>query len=142
LFKGSFKVLKTPSALASGGSQLKQIAELIGKCVFGVVILDGLRPNVVFEYGMLFAKGRPVIVLKETEALVDVASYFGDAPSLNLPQVKIDLDKHCSDIKDQTFSPWRRHFMRDTLEVLWSEYQKKKSELKGSFVEIPKPELW
>jgi hypothetical protein len=95
-----FKVERTPSALQSGASQRDQITKLIHDCTFGIVILDGLRPNVVFEYGILHGFERPVILFKEAEARVDMRGFLGDAPDLSLAQVALDLDKHFSDAKD------------------------------------------
>ncbi len=40
--------------------------------MFGVVVLDGLRPNVVFEYGVLHELTKPVILLKEKNAILDI----------------------------------------------------------------------
>ena len=38
-------------------------------CVLGIVILDGFRPNVLFEFGVLMGLEKPVVLLKgETAA--------------------------------------------------------------------------
>jgi nucleoside 2-deoxyribosyltransferase len=76
-----FKVELTPSALESGASQRDQITALIEGCAFAVVILDGLRPNVVFEYGILHGRNKPVILLKGEKATVDIRSFYGDDES-------------------------------------------------------------
>ncbi len=65
VFSEHFDLRVTPSALQSGASQLDQIYKLAKDCAFAVVVLDGLRPNVVFEYGLLKGFGRPIILLKE-----------------------------------------------------------------------------
>ena len=39
----------------------KTFEDLVNECVLGIIILDGFRPNVLYEYG--FLKGRNVIVL-------------------------------------------------------------------------------
>ncbi len=67
VFTPHFDVTLTPSALESGASQRERIASLIEHCDFAVVILDGLRPNVIFEYGIIEGKNRPVLLFKETE---------------------------------------------------------------------------
>ena len=89
-----FRVERTPSALHSGASQRDQITRLIGGCAFGVVLLDGLRPNVVFEYGVLHGLNKPVIFFKEKQAQVDIRGYFGNVPNMNLEPVALDMDKH------------------------------------------------
>src|SRR5579863_1598356 len=76
LFREKFQMQRTPTALQSGVSQLAQITDLIKECDFAIVALDGLRPNVVFEYGLLRALGKPIIVMKEKNALIDIESYF------------------------------------------------------------------
>lgn len=53
VFGKHFKLERTPSALMPGESQHDTIVEVIKRCAFGVVCLDGLRPNVVFEYGVM-----------------------------------------------------------------------------------------
>ena len=61
LFSPYYGVQLTPSALASGASQREQIPKAISSCTSGVVCLDGLRPNVSFEYGILHGQRKPVI---------------------------------------------------------------------------------
>ncbi|MGA7648707.1 MAG: hypothetical protein WBW01_19525, partial [Terriglobales bacterium] len=70
----SFDLRLTPSALESGADQRSQIIDLIEGCSFAVVVLDGLRPNVTYEYGLLEAYGKPIILLKEQSATVDIKS--------------------------------------------------------------------
>jgi hypothetical protein len=135
-----FKVERTPSALQSGASQRDQIKRLIQDCTFGIVILDGLRPNVVFEYGMLHGLSRPVIFFKEAEAQVDIRGFLGDAAELTLAPPSIDLDKHFSDVKDINYAVWNRFEIKKTVRTIWEEYKKKKDEIKG-YIEIPEPKL-
>jgi len=99
LFHGKFQMQRTPSALQSGVSQLTQITDLIRACDFAIVALDGLRPNVVFEYGFLRAFDRPIIVLKEKSARVDIKGYFATEAS-QVEDVDLNVDSHLSNIKD------------------------------------------
>jgi len=55
------------------GGRFEKLAE---ECVLGVVILDGFRPNVLFEYGFLRGKGRIVIPLQDKKAFVAVRSLY------------------------------------------------------------------
>jgi hypothetical protein len=135
-----FKVERTPSALQSGASQRDQITRLIRNCAFGIVILDGLRPNVVFEYGILHGVEKPVIFFKEGGAAVDIRGFFGDAPSLSLDPVLLDLDKHFSDAKDIYYAPWNRFEIKKTVRTIWEEYRKKKDEISG-YIDIPEPKI-
>jgi nucleoside 2-deoxyribosyltransferase len=135
-----FKVNRTPSALESGASQRDQITRLIQDCAFGIVILDGLRPNVVFEYGILHGLKKPVIFFKEVEAQVDIRGFFGDAPELSLAPVAINLDKHFSDVKDINYATWNRFEIKKTIHTIWEEYRKKKDEIRD-YIDIPEPNL-
>lgn len=133
-----FKVKRTPSALESGASQREQITKLIQDCTLGIVILDGLRPNVVFEYGILHGLGKPVILVKESEAHVDIRGFFERAPNLSLDPVMLDLDKHFSDAKDIYYAKWNRYEIKATMRAIWEEYRKKKDEISG-YIDIPEP---
>jgi hypothetical protein len=136
-----FQVVRTPSALESGASQREMITEGIAGCAFAVVALDGMRPNVAFEYGILHALKKPVILFKEAEAQIDIPGFFGDAPDLNLSPVKLDLDKHFSDVKDVNYAIWNRFEIKETVRRVWEEYRKKRDEIPG-YVDIPEPRLW
>ena len=135
-----FKVERTPSALQSGASQREQITRLIEHCALGVVILDGLRPNVVFEYGILHGLRKPVIFFKEVEAQVDVRGFFGHAPNLSLDPVAPDLDKHFADSQDIYCAQWDRFEIMKTANTIWQEYRKKKDEI-PDYIDIPEPNL-
>jgi len=136
-----FKVILTPSALGSGSSQREQITELIKKCTFAVVILDGLRPNVVFEYGVIHGNEKPVILFKEANAQVDMRGYYQDTAKLDANPVNINLDTQFSDVKDVNYAKWNRFDLQETVKVVWEEYNKKKGDIEG-FVEIEESKLW
>lgn len=139
LFKDKFRMQRTPTALQSGVSQLTQITELIQTCDFAIVALDGLRPNVVFEYGLLRAIGKTTIVLKEKNALVDIESY-SPTPGATVP-VKLNIDSHLSNIKDINYREWDRLDPQDTLRVIAEEYEKKRDEI-TNYQSLLVPELW
>ena len=140
LFSPHYRVELTPSALASGASQRDQITELISDCTFGIVCLDGLRPNVSFEYGILHGKQKPVILIREQTALVDISAFFRDSPDLAFSPVSLDLDTQFSNVKDVNYATWYRNSIAQTMGVLWDEFQKKKDEIKPFFT-IEKP-IW
>jgi len=141
VFTPHFDVKITPSALVSGASQRDEIAQLVANCAFAVVAIDGLRPNVVWEYGALHAHDKPVILLKEADARVDIDSYYQDAANLTAAPVKINLDTQLSDVKDVNYAIWNRFSIATTVGIIWSEYVKKKDEIAG-YVDIPEPKLW
>lgn len=140
VFRNHFQMKRTPTGLESDSSQHDVIMELIGKCAFGVVILDGLRPNVVFEYGALRGAKKAVLLFKEVGAKVDIAHFYGGSASLALPPPPIDMDKQFSDTKDRYHVGWNRFEVQKTAKTIWDEYRKKKREI-PQFVEIPEPKL-
>jgi hypothetical protein len=49
---------------------------LVEKCVLGIVILDGFRPNVLFEYGYLRGNGRVVLPIQHCDARIAIKSLY------------------------------------------------------------------
>src|SRR5262249_12937560 len=135
-----FELKRTPSALEMGESQHDAILELIRDCAFGVVCLDGLRPNVIFEYGAMRGAGKQVMVYRETSAKVDIGHYFAGAPDLALKPPPIDVDKHFSDTKDRYYGSWNRFEVKKTVRAIWEAYGKWRDNLKG-YVDIPEPKI-
>jgi hypothetical protein len=140
VFNGHFEMKITPSALQSGSSQREQITDLIGRCSFAVVCLDGLRPNVVFEYGILHGKNIPIMLFREAEAQVDIRGFVRESAGLGIGPFPLDLDLQFSDVKDVNYAPWNRFEIASTVKLIWEEYRKKKNEIKG-YIEIPEPVL-
>jgi hypothetical protein len=137
----SFDLRLTPSALESGASQRTQIHELIAGCAFAVVILDGLRPNVTYEYGLLDAHSKPVILLREKTATVDIKSLIGDSVNLAVAPPALSVDNQFSDIKDVNHAEWSRLDPAGAVKIILQEYKKKKPRIKG-YVDIEEPKLW
>src|SRR5271163_2843535 len=109
VLKDNFEVKLTPSALESGASQREQIISLIEGASFAIVILDGLRPNVVFELGLILGNNKPVLLFKEAEAIVDIPGlYSGPTAELQVDSPAINLDTQLSDIKDINYAAWKR----------------------------------
>ena len=135
------EVKLTPSDLSSGTSQLKQIKQLIKNCLFAVVILDGFRPNVVFEFGMIVSIDRPLILLRENDAKVDVSTYYPNSANLNLTPVTIDLDNHLSDAKDLNYALWSRFKVGENVRLIIQEYEKIMRNRSG-YIQIVREDLW
>ncbi len=136
-----FEIKLTPSALESGASQRAQIVALIENAAFAIVILDGLRPNVVFELGMVHGKNLPVLLFKESEAVVDIQGLYSNPPAeLRVTSPSVNLDTQLSDLKDINYAIWTRFDLQGTLRLVWQEYSKKKDVIPG-YVEIAEPDL-
>ena len=114
--------------------------KLIEGCSFATVVLDGLRPNVVFEYGILHAKKKPIMLFKEVDAQVDVRGFLRDPAGLGLTGVSLDVDSQFSDVKDLYQVTWNRFEVSATVKLILDEYRKKKKEIQG-YIEIPEPKL-
>jgi hypothetical protein len=136
-----FEVRLTPSALESGASQHDQILSLIEDSAFAIVILDGLRPNVIYELGLIQGRKKPVLLFKEAESVVDIKGLYSNPPAeLGVNYPPINLDTQMSDIKDLFCAKWLRFDLKNTVNSVWLEYNKKRDAIPG-FVEIEEPLL-
>jgi hypothetical protein len=141
VFGNYFTLKRTPDILQSDGSQHDSIFDMVQKCVFGVVCLDGLRPNVLFEYGIMRGAQLPILLFKEEAATVDVAHFYASdfAVAAALPpRPKIDVSRLFSDIQDRHYVGWSRYQIAQTMTTIWQQYEKKKAGIKGA-VHVPKP---
>ena len=136
-----FEQHRTPGTLESATSQYERILQEIAEASFGVVILDGLRPNVLFEYGIMVGKGKPVLLFMEESAEVDVPGFFAEGPTLlmDVKRTVISVDNHFSDIKDQFRATWSKFKPKETRQIIMEEYNKKRGQISG-FVEITERE--
>jgi hypothetical protein len=135
------KVKLTPSGLESGAPMREQIVSLIESCSFAIGVLDGLRPNVVYELGLIHAKKKPLILFKEAEALVDIHGlYASPTAELKINAPLVNLDTQLSNIKDIYYANWNRFDVKGTIHTVWLEYGKKRVEIDG-YIEIPEPTI-
>lgn len=135
-----FEQRRTPGALESGKSQYEHILKEIEGASFGVVILDGLRPNVVFEYGIMVGKGIPALLFMEETAEVDVPGFFTEGATVQVERTLISIDKYFSDVKDRFWATWFKFKPKETRSVVLEEYNKKRDRIRG-FVKIEETEL-
>ncbi len=132
----------TPSALTSGSSQLQEIEKQISESVFGVVCLDGLRPNVIHEWGFLRGRNKPVILLKKEAATVDVRHLVREsAPELLNPPLNMDV--HLSNLKDINYAKWFPEDPPKSAKAIWEEYDKVRKQFpEAGLLEVEEPKLW
>jgi len=52
-------------------------------CVLGIVMLDGFRPNVLFEFGVLIGLEKPVVLLRDKNAEINIKTLYGDVTDHN-----------------------------------------------------------
>ena len=86
-----------------------EFAKIANECVYGVVVLDGLRPNVVLEFGILIGLKKPFTLLKSKDAEISVKTLYPD----NL--VSDSICKQCSGLTVKQFNDLRNPKLR-----LWS----------------------
>jgi hypothetical protein len=96
---------------------------------------------VVFEYGILHGKKKPVLLFKEENAVVDIRGLIGDIKELGITPPPVNPDVQFSDVKDVNYAKWNRFNIQETIKVVWDEYCKKKTAI-ANFVEIEEPKLW
>ena len=102
-------------------------------CILGIAILDGLRPNVVLEYGILLALDKPLIVLKDENAEIDVKNLDVALKSkfdkYHISNPKLDIDKHLSNVKDLHWASYDWRHPDKLKEILEEELLKLKNDI-------------
>jgi len=84
---------------------------------------------------------KPIILLKEENATVDIRSLVGETVNLGVAAPTLKVDDHFSDIKGVNYAQWNWLRPADTIKVIWQEYRKKQSTIAG-YVEIEEQGLW
>ena len=130
-----FDVQRLDQHLKSGDSQYTELTDLLSSCCFAVVILDGFRPNVLFEYGILRGLGKPCIVLLSYGATIDVHGFFSGEKQGGLPPApEVDMDKHFSDVKDRFYLRYDRNNPKQIRNTLQAEYKKLEKQIEDEFL--------
>src|SRR5258708_13743934 len=108
VFHNDYTLRFTLSSLTSGQSQLKEIERQIRECTFAVVCLERLRTNCIQEYGYMRGIEKPVILLKEKNATVDVRHFLGTSglEASNPANPPLLMDSHLSNLKDINYAKW------------------------------------
>lgn len=138
--ENNYEVRRLDFSLKSEDSQYEKLRDMLNDCSFAVVILDGLRPNVMFEYGLLKGLGKPCIVLLEAEATVDIINYFPEGGGQGLVNPKINLDEHLSDVKDRFCVRYNRNRPKEIRQIIMNEFSKLKKDIDAEFFRMIFPE--
>jgi hypothetical protein len=77
LTSSHYKPLRLEDVIRSMENYYSGLEKIIDRCAVGVVVLDGFRPNVLFELGYLLAKRKPTVVLYSKDAPICVKSLYG-----------------------------------------------------------------
>ena len=122
-----FEVETLSDSIKPQESIREKISNLLKDCVLGIVILDGLRPNVILEYGALLALGKPVIVLRDENAEIDIKNLDDSLKGISNP--KLDIDKHLSDVKGLWCPPYDWRNPKELKERLENDLKKFKDDI-------------
>ena len=142
VFREEFNMRLTPSALTSDASQLAKIEKEISESAFGVVCLDGLRPNVVHEWGFMRGRNTPVILMKRDRATIDVRHFLRESAP-EIPNPLLNVDAHLSNLKDINYASWFPDDPPKSAKVIWDEYEKIKNDRKDVVLTaVKEPRLW
>jgi hypothetical protein len=105
-----------------------------------VVLLDGLRPNVILEWELLRGNQRPVMRIKEKQATVDIRHLIGNSVDVAVPNTPIDINSQFSNVKDINYCEWNRYRIKQPVASMRDQYVKKESEIRH-FVRIPQSDF-
>lgn len=91
--------------IRSSEDYLETLENMVERCSLALIILDGFRPNVLFEFGYIKAKRKPIIILQSKDAKINIKTlyreigYSGLSPKYfkMLCNPKIDASFHLSD---------------------------------------------
>jgi len=131
---GNYEVVRLDQYLKSGDSQYGELKDLLSTCCFAIVLLDGFRPNVLFEYGILRGLEKPCIVLLEEHATVDIQGFLPSSQKGLPPTPEINMDKHFSDVKDRFYVRYNMNNPKQIREKLQEEYSKLKEQIEEEFL--------
>ncbi len=147
LSEHGFSPIRLGNNIVSDEDYLAKISELIPKCQLALVILDGLRPNVLFEFGYLKALNKILIILKSNKGLISIKSLYKNHLESGLQdkhfqnklrEPRIDINFHISDFAGKHVQPFDIDEEKDdekTLDrVLLKEIEAKKESLKKNII--------
>lgn len=148
LEKKGFNPKRLGDEIRSSEDYLEKLETMTNNCSLGLIILDGFRPNVLFEFGYLKAKRKPIIVLQSKDALINIKNLFREISDSGLTSTqfrrlcnpKVDVSFHLSDFAGKHVSKmdWKA---KDTdplhpSRVLLTEIDKKKREIINETVRV------
>jgi len=112
----------------------------LNKCSLAIIILDGFRPNVLFEYGVLVGLCKPCIVLLEQNASINIESFL-KVPVKKPPIAPIDMDKDFSDVKDQMYVKYRYNDPKKLRKLIANELTKVEPLVEEAYMKLMFPEI-
>lgn len=139
--------------IRSSEDYLDTLESLVDESALILVILDGFRPNVLFEFGYALSKRKPVIVLKSKDATINIKTLFRNTTDSGVSQRNfgllcnptLEVSFHLSDFGGKHISKidWKAK-ESDPLfppTVIKNELKKKKNEIVQEITRIRTKEL-
>lgn len=136
---GKYEIKRLALHGIPGHSQYSQLIDFLNKCSLAIIILDGFRPNVLFEYGILAGLHKPCIVLLEQNAIINIQS-FQKTSNKKASNIPIDMDKDFSDVKDQMYVKYNCNELKKLRELLDNELTKIEPFVEETFMKLLFPE--
>lgn len=144
-----FKPKRLGDEIRNSEDYLETLESMVEDCSLALIVLDGFRPNVLFEFGYLKGKKKPIIVLQSRDAQINIKTLYRDTDDSGLTPTqfhrrlsnpKLDVSFHLSDFagKHVTKIDWR---LKETdplhpSRVLPNEIRKKREEIIAETVRI------
>jgi len=98
LNQNKFKVILLKDEARCISVYSEEFLQAAKDCVLGVVILDGFRPNVLFEFGVLVGLKKPIILLKDKNAKINIKTLYGNIDNKNCKTVTGLTQAHFKDL--------------------------------------------
>jgi nucleoside 2-deoxyribosyltransferase len=153
VLKPNYIPVRLGESIRSTEGYFEKLSSLIDKSVLSIVILDGFRPNVIFEFGYLMARDKPVILLQSSKGCINVKNYYkshndaglGFDQFISLKNPKIKVGEHLSDFAGRHityFKMEQENIQNSELEnILSKEIQQNKSLIAEQFKKITTEEV-
>jgi hypothetical protein len=74
------------------GDVIKQIADGVAVCEYAIIVLDGLRPNVLYELGLLHGHGKATILMNRSGADAELKVPFDVTTQQRIEYKVLDRD--------------------------------------------------
>ena len=81
-----FNPIRLGDEIRSTEDYLERLEGVVQDCALGVVVFDGFRPNVLFEFGFLKGRQKPIIVVQSKDACVCVKTLYRSSVDSGLGQ--------------------------------------------------------
>ena len=88
-----YKPILLRDEIKTSEDYLEKIIDLINNSALGIVILDGFRPNVIFEFGNLAGLEKCLIIMMSYNAKVALKNYYKQAFNPKIRDSKLTPDK-------------------------------------------------